>query len=157
MYKLQDVIPQENNKVKAFFTNGKVLLYDTKPLLEAIPAFSLLQQDSELFHSAKVSPNGDMIVWNEHLNLNAKTIYENGIVIEVQKHSPSINRLLAYNLQITRKKAGLTQTELSKSTGISQADISRIERGLGNPSLDTLNRLADGLNMSLHIEFHEKI
>lgn len=98
-----------------------------------------------------------MIIWNEHLNLDADTIYKNGIVIEVLEKKPDINRILAYNLQMTRKKIGLTQSALPEKTGISQADISRIERGLGNPSLETLSRLADGLDMDLNIEFHSKI
>lgn len=52
-----------------------------------------------------------------------------------------------------RKDAGLTQSELSKRTGISQADISRLENGSRNPSLNLLNRIANALDASLHIEF----
>lgn len=32
-----------------------------------------------------------------------------------------------------RKEKGMTQKELAEVTGISQADISRLERGTGNP------------------------
>lgn len=52
-----------------------------------------------------------------------------------------------------RKKQKLTQRELSERTGITQADISRIENGTRNPSLDMLKRLAKGLGMRLRIEF----
>lgn len=52
-----------------------------------------------------------------------------------------------------RKKQNLTQRELSERTGITQADISRIENGTRNPSLDMLKRLAKGLGMRLRIEF----
>lgn len=52
-----------------------------------------------------------------------------------------------------RKKQNLTQRELSERTGITQADISRIEKGTRNPSLDMLKRLAKGLGMRLRIEF----
>lgn len=47
----------------------------------------------------------------------------------------------------------LTQKQLSDATGITQADISRLENGTGNPSLKTLKRLAAGLGMQLKIEF----
>ena len=47
-----------------------------------------------------------------------------------------------------RNEAGITQTELSKRTGIAQTDISKLERGNGNPSLKTLKRLAEGLGMT---------
>ena len=41
-----------------------------------------------------------------------------------------------------RKKSGLTQQQLSERTGIAQTDISKLERGNGNPSLRTLQRLS---------------
>ena len=52
-----------------------------------------------------------------------------------------------------RIRAGLTQTELSKKSGISQADISRLENGTRNPSLALLKRLAEAMNTTLRIEF----
>lgn len=51
-----------------------------------------------------------------------------------------------------RKEQNLTQAELSKRTGITQADISRIENGTRNPSLDMVKRLAKGLGMQLKLE-----
>ena len=47
----------------------------------------------------------------------------------------------------------LNQEQLSKATGIAQADISRLENGTGNPSLRTLKRLAAGMGMKLNLEF----
>ena len=52
-----------------------------------------------------------------------------------------------------RKSQNLTQKELSDRTGITQADISRIEKGTRNPSLEMLKRLANGLGMQLKVEF----
>ena len=52
-----------------------------------------------------------------------------------------------------RKAANLSQTQLSNLTGISQADISRLETGESNPSLKTLKRLANALGMNLRLEF----
>lgn len=52
-----------------------------------------------------------------------------------------------------RKEAGLTQAELSKKIGISQADISRLENGTRNPSLAMLERIAEALDTTLRIEF----
>ena len=53
----------------------------------------------------------------------------------------------------TRKEQNLTQKELSERTGITQADISRIENGTRNPSLEMLKRLARGMGMQLKLEF----
>lgn len=51
-----------------------------------------------------------------------------------------------------RKEQNLTQKELSERTGITQADISRIENGTRNPSLEMLKRLAKGMGMRLKLE-----
>ena len=48
-----------------------------------------------------------------------------------------------------RVSQNLTQKELSERTGINQADISKIENGTRNPSLNLLKRLADGMGMAL--------
>ena len=52
-----------------------------------------------------------------------------------------------------RKKQHLTQKQLSERCGICQADISRIENGTRNPSLEMVKRLAKGMNMVLKLEF----
>ena len=52
-----------------------------------------------------------------------------------------------------RRQSGMTQKELSERTGIAQGDISKLERGNANPSIRTLQRLADGMGMKIRIEF----
>ena len=53
----------------------------------------------------------------------------------------------------TRKEKDMTQKQLAALTGIPQADISRLENGNANPSLKTLQRLAEGMGMHLKLEF----
>jgi transcriptional regulator with XRE-family HTH domain len=55
-----------------------------------------------------------------------------------------------------RISQNLTQKQLSERTGINQADISKLENGTRNPSLNMLKRLADGLDMTLKLEFIPK-
>ena len=52
-----------------------------------------------------------------------------------------------------RKRAGITQQQLSEKTGIAQSDISKLENAVANPSLKTLQRLAAGMDMQLKVEF----
>ena len=52
-----------------------------------------------------------------------------------------------------RKTQNITQKQLSELTGIAQCDISKLENGSANPSIKTLQRLANGLGMMLKIEF----
>lgn len=52
-----------------------------------------------------------------------------------------------------RLSQNLTQKDLSSITGITQADISRIENGTRNPSLNMIKKLAGGLGLQLKLEF----
>lgn len=55
-----------------------------------------------------------------------------------------------------RTSQNLTQKELAERTGINQADISKLENGTRNPSVNLLKRLAEGMGMTLKIEFVPK-
>ena len=55
-----------------------------------------------------------------------------------------------------RTAQNLTQKELSKRTGINQADISKLENGTRNPTVNLLKRLAEGMGMELRIQFIPK-
>ncbi len=55
-----------------------------------------------------------------------------------------------------RMNQQLTQKELASKIGMKQADISKFESGNANPTLQTLQRLADGLNMNLKLELIPK-
>ena len=55
-----------------------------------------------------------------------------------------------------RTAQNLTQKELSKRTGINQADISKLENGTRNPTVSLLKRLAEGMGVELRIQFIPK-
>ena len=55
-----------------------------------------------------------------------------------------------------RKSRNMSQTELSRMTGIIQADISRIENGKANPTINVLKRLADALQMNLNLLYEPR-
>jgi DNA-binding XRE family transcriptional regulator len=46
-----------------------------------------------------------------------------------------------------RRELNLTQKELAERAGVSQADVSKIERGRKSPTLDTYSRLAAALQI----------
>ena len=73
---------------------------------------------------------------------------------EWENLEPEYNMMQA--LVEARKECNLTQKELAESTGINQADISKLETGNGNPTLAVLKRLADGMGMVLKLEFVPK-
>lgn len=64
--------------------------------------------------------------------------------------APAVNALLTtvgHKVRSMRKEKGLTLAQLSEVTGLSQAIVSQIERGLANPSFTTLAQLAHGLGV----------
>jgi transcriptional regulator with XRE-family HTH domain len=52
-------------------------------------------------------------------------------------------------LEMARRRAGLSQRELSRRAAIPQPTISRIERGLTSPTFDTLRPLIEACGMQL--------
>ena len=55
------------------------------------------------------------------------------------------------------KDGGISFIRISDNgCGIDQSDISKIETGNANPSLSTLKRLAEGMDMILRLEFIPK-
>ena len=61
--------------------------------------------------------------------------------------------LLVRTLTEARKEAGMTQQQLAEKSGVRQVNISRIENGTGNPSVETLQKLAKGMGKKLIIAF----
>ncbi|MFZ2585276.1 MAG: helix-turn-helix transcriptional regulator [Enterococcus aquimarinus] len=51
-----------------------------------------------------------------------------------------------------RKSMKMTQEELAKRAGTRKSNISRLESGSYNPSLDFLLKIAKGLGKDVHIE-----
>ncbi len=131
------------------FQTGEIKEYDVSALFNKYPQLSELK-NRNLFTSGKLA-GGYGIIWNDELDLETETVYEEGKT--VKKIQLSANYVVANALASARAKANMSQSELARVTGIDQADISRIERGLANPSVSTLERLAKGLGSKLIIKF----
>ena len=54
-----------------------------------------------------------------------------------------------------RSAANLTQKQLAQRSGVSQANISKIENGNYHPSLSTLKRIAGALGKRLVVSFED--
>lgn len=62
---------------------------------------------------------------------------------------------LGENIKIIRKIKSLTLKEMSLITGITSSFLSDIENNKKLPSVETLNKLAEGLNVPLYMLFKE--
>jgi transcriptional regulator with XRE-family HTH domain len=59
-------------------------------------------------------------------------------------------KTLAMRLRARRKMLKLSQEQLALDASVNRTFVSQIERGIGNPSLHTLCRLADRLGLPCH-------
>jgi transcriptional regulator with XRE-family HTH domain len=65
---------------------------------------------------------------------------------DLKLHFELANAVLRARLQ-----KGWSQTELAKAVGTKQANISRIEAGLANPTLSLVQKLTKALDLEVHI------
>ena len=154
-HRIKSVQPCENSTILVLFWNGVEKTYDMKKLYSVFPQFEVFENDVDLFNHVVVDAGGYGISWNDDLDLDAEDIWDRGTNTgNIRKMD--IGTRLSETIVTARDSVGMTQKQLSEATGIYQADISKIERGISNPSLSTLNRLAAGLGMDLNIEFVPK-
>lgn len=90
------------------------------------------------------------IKWTDELDLDADTIYQDGSVVSIKESID--NFLIGFKLKSERINKGLSQQEVSNLTGIEQSDISKIENGDANPTIQTLRRLCNCYNKKLKID-----
>lgn len=150
MHKIKSVITQNDLIISATFFDGTVKEYSVDRLFNIYPQLKELE-NRELFNSVQIDAGGYGVSWNDDLDLDAETIWEDGV--EIGKDTVDIMSKLAARLTEARNRIGITQKQLAEKTGIYQADISKIERGLSNPSISTLQRLAEGMGLQIEVSF----
>lgn len=63
---------------------------------------------------------------------------------------------IARQLKEVRKAEGMTQEYLAELVGTKKSNISRLESGRYNPSLDFLAKVADGLGKKISVQVMSK-
>lgn len=56
---------------------------------------------------------------------------------------------MEYRIQLLCREQGINLVQLAEKVGITQANISRIITGKGNPTVETLEKIASGLNVTI--------
>ena len=143
---ITDVQPKDNLTILATFADGEIVSFDVKTMFEKHPVFQLLEGE-ELFHEVKVDGVGYGVYWNDEIDLSSDGIYLRGE--HVGKTDPEPRILLGQAVAEARESASMSQRELSRSSGVMQAEISKIEQGKGNPTLLTLQKLAKSLGRTI--------
>lgn len=60
----------------------------------------------------------------------------------------NLNTLIGLNLKTVREQRGLSLEKAAKQTGVSKPMLGQIERGVSNPTVSTLWKIATGLGVS---------
>jgi len=148
-HKAIDVKFLEGTTLEMTFQDGKVIRYDMADLYWKYPQLKELE-NRKLFTSGKLMGMYG-IIWNEDLDIEAETIYEDGKTVRTEKGAE--NSIIGDAVIAARAHKEITQKDLANLTGISQGDISKIERGISNPTVGTLKRIAEALDTTLTISF----
>ena len=79
-----------------------------------------------------------------------KQLSKEELIKKQRIYEPEFQAILA--LYETRTDLNITQSELSKMSGVRQSNISRIERGTCSPTIRTLSELAYAMGKRLEIK-----
>ena len=137
----------EDVKLELTYLDGTIIRYDMSVMFSKYPQLRELRKNRELFTSGHLDPGGYGIIWNEELDFDTTSIYEDGEI--VGQDDLTINQQIGVLLLRTRLEMNVTQAELSKMSHIDQGDISKIERGVGNPTIAKINKLFKALGKSV--------
>ncbi len=66
----------------------------------------------------------------------------------------NIQRKIGEEVARARRQAGMTQQTLARLAKTRQANISRLERGIQNPSVEFLVRVAKSLGRKFRVKFN---
>ena len=69
----------ENYLLKVVFDDGRVVTYDLKDDIRAIPDFQALEAECGLFQNVQLDASRTCLYWNDRIDLPSDTIYEYGI------------------------------------------------------------------------------
>lgn len=83
--------------------------------------------------------------------MKMELLQDNGFKAEYEKLKPRYEAI--EQIIKARKELNITQAELAKRVGTQKSNISRLESGNYNPSLDFLVKISGALGKSLSIHF----
>lgn len=76
--------------------------------------------------------------------------------VEIQQYEEyNVYSEIIEQIKSIRTAENLTQKDLAKRSGLTQANISNIEKGIAKPTVDSLKKIADALGKRLRIEFDD--
>lgn len=146
---IKEIKMKDNLIVEAVFFCGIVKDFDVSSLFERYPEYKVLEHDKGLWENAVLLPQGSGVYFNDDLDLTVDEIWKNGKTVDRVPVEPKYE--IAYAISSAREEKGFSQKQLSQLSGITQCDISRIEGGVANPTIDTISKICKVLGLELTI------
>ncbi len=78
-HRIRSVVVQETYWLKVLFSEGTEKRYDLRQL-ERYPAFNLLFRYPAFIRAVKVDSGGYGVSWNDHIDIAAEELWDNGIL-----------------------------------------------------------------------------
>lgn len=145
IYSVQ-VIPDFLLEITYF--DGQVRRCDMNILMETFPYIQDRKEILGRLSETVISKSCNSLVLPKKIEIDSKTLWGNAYAVRYADNiSPIIN--FADALIDARERLRISQRDLEEKSGIRQAEISKIERGIGNPSLKTMGKLFEAMGEEL--------
>ena len=146
---IKEIKMKDNLIVEAVFFCGIVKDFDVSTLFGKHPECKVLEHNNGLWKNAELLPQGSGVYFNDDLDLAVDEIWKYGKAVGKVPVEPKYE--IAYAISSAREEHGLSQKQLSQLSGVTQCDISRIEGGVANPTIETLSKICKVLGLELSI------
>ena len=143
------LVLKEKTILDVYFSDKSVKRYDMLSLADKYPMFNELK-NRKLFLKGKLLGWGS-VYFNDDIDIDTETIYYDGIDVSYEYDDISLV-VLGFKIKDKRLEREMTQQELANIIKIDQADLSKIEKGKFNISINTLERICKGLACDLNID-----
>lgn len=140
---------EEGMVIRVLFEDGLTKEFDVKNVFTGLPEYKCLE-NRKLFERAKLIGWSGMS-WSSEIDLSVDTIYYEGKTVESPENALSL--IIGFKIKQARLENELSQQDLARLTNLDQSEISKLEKGLFNPSIKFLDNISKALGKKLTISF----
>ena len=140
-HKIYSIENKTDYLMEVTFFDGEIRELNLKLLIETYPEYRECVADMlGRINEIAIAKSRNGVILPGGVNVDNETVYWNAYSVRTGSVSdPLIS--FADALIDARELKGISQRELEEKSGVRQAEISKIERGEGNPSLKTMGKL----------------
>ena len=81
---IRSIYPIDKYHISVQFVEGVTKIWDLSPWFKKYPKFNKFKDNPDLFYKVKVDVGGFGIIWNDELDMDCNTIYDEGVLTKSQ-------------------------------------------------------------------------